>query len=167
MSSNVFLNIFRFLLLLFLQVLLLNNINLFGYLNPQLYILFIILFPIKGNQTLLLISSFLLGLSVDLFEDSGGVHALACLIAAYFRPYILRLLFGINYDFQSIKFSSVSYGTKIAYIAYMVVIHHLSLYFFEFFSFSHFFSVLEKTLFSGMFTVIICLLSISIFNNKK
>jgi hypothetical protein len=58
MSSAVFLNFIRFLLLLVAQVLLFNNVNLFGYINPYPYILFIILFPVNGNKTALLLGSF-------------------------------------------------------------------------------------------------------------
>lgn len=163
MSSTILLNAFRFCFLVLLQVLLLNNINFLGYLNPQLYLLFIILFPFNANNTLLLFLSFLLGISIDLFEDSGGIHALACLVVAKFRPMLLRFLFGINYDFQTTKFSATSLGTKFGYIAYMVLIHHFVLFFFEYFSIAHFMEILEKTLYTSIFTVILMLLVIALF----
>lgn len=166
MNSTVLINIFRFIFLLLLQVMLLNNINFLGYLNPQLYILFILLYPYSGNQTLLLFTSFLLGISIDLFEDSGGIHAMACLVAAYIRPIILRFLFGINYDFQTIKFTSTALGTKIGYVSYMVLIHHFVLYFFEYFNITHIVSILQKTLLSSIFTIIVALLSIFLFIRK-
>ena len=83
MNSEIFSNTVRFFFLILLQVLLLNNINFLGYVNPYLYVLFLILFPFNGNQTLFLLLSFLLGLGIDLFEDSGGINAAACLAVGY------------------------------------------------------------------------------------
>lgn len=167
MTSTVFINAFRFLFLVALQVLLLNNINFLGNLNPYLYVLFIILFPFSGNQSLLLFLSFLLGLSIDIFEDSGGIHALACVTVAFFRPSILRFLFGINYDFQTTKFSNTALGTKIGYISYIVIIHHFVLFFFEFFNIAHIVSILQKTLLSSIFTIVVILLAVGLFIRKR
>jgi len=68
MNSKLVSNIARFVILIFLQVLILNNINFLGYINPYLYVLFILLYPFAGNQSLFLILSFLLGLSIDIFD---------------------------------------------------------------------------------------------------
>ena len=102
-NNEVLTNIIRFLGLIFLQVFLLNNINLGGYINPYLYIIFIILFPLDGNKGLLIFLSFLLGLSVDIFEDSGGIHAAACAFIAYIRPVVLKYSFGVSYEYNSIN----------------------------------------------------------------
>ena len=67
--NNNLLNVFRFILLLFVQVFIFNNINLLGYINPFPYILFILLFPVNGNKSLLLLSSFTLGLLIDIFSN--------------------------------------------------------------------------------------------------
>jgi rod shape-determining protein MreD len=66
--------------------------NFLGFIMPLPYLLFIILYPVNGNRSGLLITSFLLGLTMDVFSNSGGVHAAACVTLAYFRPYLsLRL----------------------------------------------------------------------------
>ena len=77
MNNVITTNSVRFIVLVLAQALVLNNINFLGYINPYIYILFIILFPIKNNRMLFVFLGFLLGLSVDLFLDSGGVHAAA------------------------------------------------------------------------------------------
>ena len=102
-NSDILINIVRFVVLVFLQVLLLNNVNLAGYINPYLYILFIILYPLDGNKGLLIFLSFLLGLCIDIFEDSGGVHAAACAFIAYIRPVVLKYSFGVSYEYNSVK----------------------------------------------------------------
>ena len=166
MNSAIISNTLRFIVLLLLQVLLLNNINFMGYINPYLYILFIILYPFNGNQTLFLLLSFLLGLGVDIFEDSGGINAAACLVIAYIRPAILRFSFGVSYDYQTIKFSSTAPGSRITYVAILVFVHHFILFLLEFFNFAHFLLLLKKTLFSGIFSIILIFLTLALFNRR-
>ena len=166
MNSVIITNTFRFLILLLLQVLLLNNINFLGYINPYLYVLFILLYPFNGNQTLFLFLSFLLGLGVDIFEDSGGINAAACLIIAYIRPVILRFSFGVSYDYQTIKFSSTQPGSRFSYITILVLVHHFILFLLEFFNFAHFLLLLKKTFFSGLFTIILVFITLTLFNRK-
>ena len=167
MNSVIITNTFRFLILLLLQVLLLNNINFLGYINPYLYVLFIILYPFNGNQTLFLFLSFLLGGGVDIFEDSGGINDAACLITAYIRPVVLRFSFGVSYDYQTIKFSSTQPGARISYIAILVFVHHFILFLLEFFNFAHFLLLLKKTFFSGLFTIILVFITLTLFNRKS
>lgn len=167
MNSVVAMNIFRFVFLILLQVLILNNINFLGFLNPYLYVLFIILYPFNANQTLFLVLSFFLGLGVDLFEDSGGINAAACLVAAYIRPTVLRFSFGVSYDYQTIKFSSTPIGSRISYVAIIIFTHHFVLFLLEYFSFAHFLLILEKTLFSGIFSLILIFLTLALFNRKS
>lgn len=166
MNSVVFSNILRFLFLILLQVLLLNNINFLGYINPYLYVLFIILYPFNGSQTLLIFLSFLLGLGIDLFEDSGGINAAACLVAAYIRPYVLRFSFGVSYDYQTIKFSNTPLGSRLSYIAIIVFVHHFVLFLLEIFSFAHLLLLFEKTLYSALFTMLLVFLSLALFKKK-
>ena len=165
--TNIFIsNTVRFIFLVLLQVLLFNNINFLGYINPYLYILFILLYPFNGNRSLFLFLSFLLGLSIDMFEDSGGINAAACLAAAYIRPYVLRFSFGVSYDYQAIKFSSTSIGSRFTYIAILILVHHFVLFMLEIFSFAHFLLILKKTTYSGIFTLILVFLSLTLFTRR-
>ena len=61
----------------------LNHINFLGYINPYIYILFIALFPVKNNRVVLIILSFILGITIDMFLDTGGIHAGACIYSLY------------------------------------------------------------------------------------
>ena len=167
MNSVILTNTLRFLVLLLLQVLLLNNINFLGYINPYLYVLFLILYPFNANQTLFIFVSFLLGLGIDIFEDSGGINAAACVVAAYIRPALLRFSFGVSYDYQTIKFSSTPPGSRITYVTILVFVHHLVLFLLEFFNFAHFLLLLKKTVFSGLFTIILVFLTLALFNRKS
>lgn len=103
MNSAVLVNIARFVLLLAAQILIFNNLDFLGYINPFPYLLFIILYPVNGNKTGLLVASFFLGLILDMFCNSGGVHAAASLLLAYYRPYIFKFSFGLSYEYQTVN----------------------------------------------------------------
>ncbi len=133
MSSTLLLNIVRFIFLLFAQVVIFNNIDFLGYINPFPYILFIMLYPVNGNKALLLISSFLLGLLMDMFCNSGGVHATSCLMLAYFRPSIFKFSFGLSFEYQTVKLNDVLTTERFSFILIAVIIHHLTLFFLEVF----------------------------------
>ncbi|QAA81647.1 rod shape-determining protein MreD [Aequorivita sp. H23M31] len=165
-TKEILINCARFIILVFLQVFLLNNINLLGYINPYLYILFILLYPSTGNQTLLIFLSFLLGLSVDIFEDSGGVHAAACAFIAYIRPVVLKYSFGISYEYNSVKIERAAPTEKFIYVASIIVIHNFIMFALEIFSFDHILLLLKSTLFSGIFTFILIMGSLILINKK-
>ena len=157
----------RFVVLVLVQVLIFNHIDFMGYINPYIYILFIILYPANNNRTLFIFLAFLLGLSVDVFSDSGGVHAAACVTIAYIRPVFLKFSFGTVYDYQSIKFDQIDFGNKLTYFSALVVIHHLIMFSLEVFNISKIILILEKTLFSGIFTILLCLIITILFSPKR
>jgi hypothetical protein len=74
---------------------------------------------------------------VDLFSDSGGVHAAAAVCLAYARPILLKSSFGMLYEHQSIKFSSTEIGSLISYITFGTILHHLVLFSLEIFNISN------------------------------
>ena len=167
MNSLVIQHSIRFVALVLLQVTVLNNINFLGDINPYLYIIFILLYPINNNRITFIFLSFLLGLTIDMFSDSGGVHAAACVTIAFIRPVVLKFCFGSVYENQNIKFSNVDFGAKIIYFVIMVLIHHLILFSLEIFNFSQILLILQKTLFSGIFTILLCIITTIIFSRKK
>jgi rod shape-determining protein MreD len=90
MNQRLFANIIRFILLVPIQVLVLDNINLGGYINPYLYVLFILMLPFEIPGWALLFLSFSTGLAVDMFSGTPGMHAAASTLIAYFRPWVAR-----------------------------------------------------------------------------
>ncbi|WP_299119505.1 rod shape-determining protein MreD [uncultured Winogradskyella sp.] len=160
-------NIIRFITLLLVQVIICNNINFLGYINPYIYIIFIFLFPIRENRLVFLLVSFLLGMLIDMFSDSGGVHAAAAVSLAYARPILLKTSFGMLYEHQSIKFSNTEIGSLITYISFGTVLHHFILFSLEIFNISNILSILQKTLFSSIFTIILSILIIILFSRNQ
>lgn len=167
MNSAVIMSFVRFFLLLATQIIVFNNIDLFGYINPFPYILFIILFPVNGNKQLLIVTSFLLGITMDLFSNSGGVHAAACLILAYSRPYIFKFSFGLSYEYQTIKINDALTPERFSFLLLSVVIHHFTLFILEVFQISSLWDILLRTIIGTLFTLLICIVLIYIFKPSK
>ena len=167
MNSAWLVNIFRFILLLAVQIIIFNNMNFLGYISPFPYLLFIILYPVNGNKSGLVVTSFLLGLIMDMFSNSGGIHATACLILAYFRPSIFKFAFGLSYEYQTVKLNDVLTPERFSFILLSVVIHHLTLFLLEAFQFSFIFDILIRTFLSTIFTIIICTIIIYLIKPNK
>jgi hypothetical protein len=167
MNSAILMNIARFLLLLAAQILIFNNLDFLGYINPYPYILFIILYPVNGNKTGLLLASFFLGLILDMFCNSGGVHAAASLLLAYYRPYIFKFSFGLSYEYQTVKLNDVLTPERFSFLAIAVVLHHFVLFILEVFRMSFILEILLKTIVSTIFTLIVCILIIYLIKPNK
>ncbi|MFD0993436.1 hypothetical protein [Tenacibaculum geojense] len=160
-------HIILFFSLILLQALILNNILLFGYVNPYLYIVFIFLFPLRKNRFPFLTYAFLLGLFVDFFSDSGGIHTLATLTIAYLRPYFFRVAFQkTESDYEFFKLDQENFGKIFNYIVSLTLIHHFILFSFINFSFQNFSKVIVNTLLSGIFTLLLYFLGTFIFRRK-
>ncbi|WP_396597325.1 rod shape-determining protein MreD [Dokdonia sp. R86516] len=167
MKNSVSVNIARFIALMIVQIYIFNNVNLFGYINPYPYILFLLVFPFTANRALYIFIAFLTGLTMDMFGNSGGVHAAACLFLAYLRPVALRFSFGVSYEYNAIKLSKVSFYERFIFISIMVLIHHLVLFLLEVFNISNILYTLNKTLITSIFTIILCVTINILFSSRN
>ena len=167
MNSALFLNIFRFILLLAVQIIVFNNMNFLGFISPYPYLLFIILYPINSNKSGLLAASFFLGLCMDMFSNSGGFHTAACVILAYYRPYLFKFAFGLSYEYQTIKLNDVLTPERFFFFFLSVLIHHLILFTLESFKFTLILDILLRTVLSSVFTLIICIIIIYLTKPNK
>jgi len=149
-----------FLVLVFVQVLFLNQVQFSGFVNPYIYILFVMLLPLNSPRYLVLISAFLLGLSVDVFSNTLGIHAFATVFVSYLRPIIIRLITNREEDMS--EYPGLQQNGFIWFLYYtilMVVIHHSVLFFVEVFSFINFFGTLYRAFLSSMFSIFVIVLS--------
>jgi rod shape-determining protein MreD len=165
MTNKIFINIIRFVILVFIQIFILENINLRGYINPYLYVYFILLLPFETPGWLLLISSFFLGFSIDTFVGTLGIHTAASVLMAFSRPLVIKAI-PSRKDFEPGMKPSISHLGFIWFFSYaiiLILIHHFALFYLEVFSFSNFFSTFSRVLLSSSFTLILVIIAQYLF----
>ena len=150
-------NIGRFVFLILFQVLILNNIQFSGYINPYFYIYFILLLPFETPRWLLLLSAFLLGISLDAFTNTFGLNASACVLMAFVRPFVISAIstgteFMVGHS-PSLKNQGLKWFAYYSII--LVMVHHFALFYLEIFRFTEFFQTLLRVLLSSVFTLLI------------
>ena len=154
-------NIIRFIVLVLVQILIINNIQISGYIIPHFYVLFILLLPFETPRWLLLIVAFALGISVDLFSQTPGMHAAATVFMAFLRPYVLEMSSPRDGYEPGTYPRLYYYGFQwfLRYTLILVVAHHFILFYLEVFRFAEFFSTLLRVLLSSLFSIILIMLS--------
>jgi rod shape-determining protein MreD len=149
-----------FILLILLQVLIFNNIRFSGFINPYIYVMFILILPVEIPSWFLLMISFVLGAVMDIFCASPGMHSSATVFAGFIRPYILRFVSPRDGYEPGSDPSMIIYGLRwfLIYTALIVIIHHTILFYLEVFRFAAFFSTLLRVILSSLFSVTFILL---------
>lgn len=154
-------NILRFIVLVLLQVWVLNNIQFSGFVNPYMYVLFILLLPFETPGWMVLILSFFLGVTVDMFTDTIGMHASASVFMGFLRSYVLQSISPRD-GYETGTFPRVYYYGFVWFLKYsilLVFLHHLFLFSIEVFNFKTYHLVLLRTILSTIFSSILILLS--------
>jgi rod shape-determining protein MreD len=154
-------NISRFIILVLLQIFIFNKIQFSGFINPYIYILFILLLPFETPPWILLLSGFLLGFSVDMFTQTPGIHSAATVFLTFCRPSVLRII-SPRGGYESGTYPSLYYFGITWFFKYtliLVLIHHLFLFFIEVFTLSDFFMTLIRALLSSIFSILLIIMS--------
>lgn len=125
MSKSLFNNILLFIVLVVSQAIIFNNLVLFNSAVAFVFLYFIILQPISMNINALMTVSFLLGLSVDIFNDTAGLNALCCTVLAFIRKPIFHLYVPRDEDFSNrlLKISSLGVSVYLRYSLSMVIVY--------------------------------------------
>lgn len=137
MIINYIHRIIWFVGLVLLQVLILNQIHLWGYATPFLYLYFILKLESGTSRHEQMLWAFFLGLTIDIFSNTPGMNAAATVFLAFIRPFLLRL-FTPRDILDSIvpSFRSMGNLSFVKYIISAVCIQNLILLSIESFSFS-------------------------------
>ena len=159
-------NIIWFIVLVLAQVLALNNIQFLGFINTYIYILFILLLPVRLPRWISLLLAFGLGLTIDAFSNTMGMHAFATVLVAFFRNGVIKLFTSIEEgNNPTPSFYTFGVGAYVKYVVVMVLLHHSALFILESFSFNHLWIVTFKILLSSLVTILL-ILGIRSFNKK-
>ena len=148
---------FRFVLLVFLQLFVLNNIQFSGFVNPYLYVLFIMLLPFEISGWFMLVLGFVSGLVIDIASATIGYHTIATVFLAYCRFHLLRFIaprggyeHGVTPALQSLGFSWF-----FKYASILTLAHHFVLFSVESFRFNDLLPIILRTLGSSFFTILL------------
>jgi rod shape-determining protein MreD len=143
------------IILILMQILLFNNIQFSGYVNPYIYVMIILILPAVTPPWLILVVAFLTGLVVDLFSGSPGMHSSATLLAGFSRQYVLRIISPRDGYESGSDLSMKVYGVRwfFIYTSVIVLIHHTFLFYLEVFRLSDFFRTFLRVLLSSAFTI--------------
>jgi hypothetical protein len=172
MNSEVFSHIFRFFFLFVLQVLVLKNIEMggaaFNYIQLIIYPLFLFILPFKTSRAYLLLLGFALGLGIDVFYNTLGVHASASVFTAYIRPMVLAMLEPRGGYSAGNSPNRYRMGNNwfARYAAVMLAAHLLFLFSVEAFSVVYLPFILLKTLASFVPSYLLLMVYMFIFNPK-
>ena len=166
-SSIVF---FRFVIISLAQIIVFNNILIFG-LSADIYIIFLLIFPQNINKSLYYFLIFIYGIFLDSFSNSFGIITFSLLISCYLRPYILDFSFG-NFDMRKVgKVRDYLINTtiyqKLTYISLVIFSHNFVLYFVEIFSIYKLDLILRNATISSLISITLILIILSLFYYKN
>ena len=118
---------------LFVQIYILNEVMYASYINPYLYLIILFVMPFKTQKWFLLIYAFILGLSVDIFSETLGMHSSACLIIALLKPLVTKITIPHNIIEENDELIAQKIGLKsfILFSSILVFIHHSFLFILE------------------------------------
>lgn len=169
MSRFNIIQVIAFFIYLFYQVLILKNIVLFHTAFCFLYIAYLLLLPVETNPLVLMGLGFITGIFIDMFYDSLGLHALACVLVMYIRNYWLKTLTPQGGYDGSATPSLVMNGLQwfLVYIIPLVFVHHAVLFFVEAGGFSMFGFTLLKVFTSTLFTALAIVIVQFLFPSRK
>ncbi len=161
--------IIRFVVLVLFQVLVINDIRLGGYVHPCIYLIFILLQPFSTPKWQQLLLGFVLGLTIDLFTGTPGLHAGATTLMAFCRPAVIGFISG-NQKFENIQEPNLGQLDGMWFFRYTlltVLIHHFALFFLESFSFRLIGQVLLRILLSVPVSIFLIMIILFIFKSDK
>lgn len=139
------------------QVLIFNNIQISGFINPYIYVLFILTLPFGTSTAVAMVLGFVVGIIIDIFCNTIGMHAAACVAMAYARFYVLRFM-AQREEYKVDELPTVrSYGNRwfLIYSLSLVAVHHIVLFFAEQFDTLFFGPTLLRLLLSIVATTVL------------
>ena len=156
----------RYIVVMLLQVLLFNQLQLFGVCHPYVYVMCLLMMPLTLSQNADMIIGAAVGLVMDMFCNSLGVHTAACILLMFIRPYLVGVLVN-DKDRLNEQLTSRTLGIEamIKYVVIMVLIHHFMVFMLAAWNWTHFWFVLAETAVSSLLTIAI-ILGYSILNDK-
>jgi rod shape-determining protein MreD len=162
---NILSYFLRFAGLLLLQLLVINNIELSSYINPYIYVAFILLLPVNTKPWHVVIISFLVGATVDAFSSTPGLHIAATNFMGFVRIHYLRAT-TTKEDQEGRVIPSLSQKGIVWFCVYgfvMILLHHIPLFFLEIYGFHEFFDTFSRVVLSTLVTLLLIIVGQLLF----
>jgi hypothetical protein len=169
--SSLVKNIIRFIFFIFVQVFVLNQVPpLHNLINPYIYFLFIIWLPFKTGRRTLMLLALALGMCLDFFTKTPGLHAAPCVLIAFLRPFLINVLVShegteANYEEPSIK--SMGFVPYFTLVVILTSLHHASLFLLEALQFAGLWYFIVKTFLSLAISLLLILIVELLFVRKQ
>jgi hypothetical protein len=146
--SDLVKNIFRLAIFILVQVYVLNKIpHLHQFIVPYLYFLFILWLPFSITRLGLLLVGLVTGLILDYYTQTPGLHAAACVLIAYVRPFVINLLIPkdtAEFNFREPSPRSMGLAPYMLYAFVLTLMHHTYLVLLEWLQFGTFLGFIIK-----------------------
>ena len=167
--NRTFVNIVRFVVLVVAQILLVNHIRLGGYVHPYIYLIFVMLLPLNTPGWQLLVAGFSIGLVIDLFMGTLGMHAGATTLMAFCRPAIIRIVSGSQKLEMNREptINHVGFPWFLRYTICMVIVHNFTYFMLEGFSFHLVGQALLRILISVPVSTFLIIVLMYLFSRDK
>lgn len=169
--SNPVRYLFRLLLLLFVQLFILYQVPpLHQYISPLLYFVFILWLPFNISRTSLLFVSFFTGLALDFFTKTPGMHAAACVLIGYIRPFLINILLpqqGVDFNYREPSATSLGFIPYATYVLMLTVLHHGFLFTIQAFQFANITYLVLKTMGTTAMSLLLIFIVEIIFVRKQ
>lgn len=169
--SDLLKNIIRFAVFILVQVFILNRVPpLHQFVVPYLYFLFLLWLPFRMPRMGLTLLGFLFGLTLDMFTNTPGLHAAACTLVAYLRPFLISLMMPkekteISYSEPSA--TSMGWMPYTVYVLLLTVFHHGYLVFLEWLQFGNFWFFMGKVLATTGISMVLVAITELLFVRKS
>lgn len=146
----------RYLLVMMIQVLLFNQLQLWGVCHPYIYVLCLLMMPITLPPIVNMLIGAAVGLTMDVFCNSLGIHMAACILLMFIRPYLLGIIINdkdrLN---EQISLRALGFEALIKYVVILVLLHHITVFMLAAWSWSHIGFALAETAVSSFLTILV------------
>lgn len=163
-------NIIRLALFIIVQVYLLNKIpHLHQFIIPYIYYLFILWLPFGISRVSLMLVGFFTGITLDYFTNTPGLHASACVLIAYLRPFVINVLTPKDtseFNYREPSPGSMGWTPFLVYVLILTIFHHAWMTALQWMSFGSFFRFLIKVSATTAISLLLVIIVELLFTRK-
>ncbi len=169
--SDIIRNIIRFGLFILIQVYVLNKIPfLHQFIRPYIYFLFILWLPFSIPRVTLLVIGFFTGLILDYYANTPGLHAAACTLIAYIRPFLISILTPKEspneQSYREPSPKALGWTPYLIYCLVLTVFHNGYVFLLQMLSFGGFLVFLGKIIASSAISMLLIVTTELLFQRK-